>query len=347
MSRKLLITGGAGFIGSTFVAQSIERGDEVIVLDALTYAGNEDNLSWIDGEYSLVKGDICDTPLVKKLLAENNIDAVINFAAESHVDNSINSSNIFIKTNINGTHSMLEACRSYWSGLSGDKKSNFRYIQISTDEVYGSLALDSEEKFSETTSYAPSSPYSASKAAADHLVKAWFETYDLPTIITNCSNNYGPRQYPEKLIPLMISHAISGENLPVYGDGKNIRDWIHVEDHCAGIYLALTKGKPGQTYCFGGKAEENNLNLVNNLCEELDAIHPKKNGESYKEQISFVSDRAGHDLRYAINDTKAEQELGFTRKYDFISGLKSTIQWYLKNQDWQIQLTEKNLKTAP
>jgi dTDP-glucose 4,6-dehydratase len=327
---NVLITGGAGFIGSTFVAQSIQRGDNVIVLDLLTYAGSEANLSWINGKYQLVKGNICDQALVLKLLEENNIGAVVNFAAESHVDNSISASAVFIETNINGTYSMLETSRKYWNDLPAAKKENFRYIQISTDEVFGDLDLETSDKFSENTSYNPSSPYSASKAAADHLAHAWHRTYNMPVIITNCSNNYGPRQFPEKLIPHMISCALAGKPLPIYGDGKNVRDWIHVEDHCSGVYLALTKGAPGESYCFGGNAEKANIDLVNSLCETLDKLAPKKDGSSYKTQITFVKDRAGHDRRYAIDDSKAQKELGFKRKYDFESGLEMTVGWYLE-----------------
>ncbi|MCE3231837.1 MAG: dTDP-glucose 4,6-dehydratase [Rickettsiaceae bacterium] len=324
---NILVTGGAGFIGSTFVAQSAKRGDNIIVLDALTYAGNIDNLKNIPCK--LIQGNICDRQLVDKILREHNIEAVVNFAAESHVDNSINASAVFIETNITGTYTMLEATRNYWNSLPEAKKNNFRYVQISTDEVFGDLELNSDTKFIETTPYAPSSPYSASKAAADHLAHAWHRTYGLPVIITNCSNNYGPRQYPEKLIPHMISCALDGRLLPVYGDGKNVRDWIHVEDHCNGVYLALTKGKLGESYCFGGNAEKSNIDLVNSLCEILDELSPKTNC-SYKSQITFVKDRAGHDRRYAIDDRKAVKELDFTRQYTFDEGLKTTVQWYLE-----------------
>ena len=259
MAKTLLVTGGAGFIGSCFVTQAVALGDTVIVLDLLTYAGHRENLDGIEqpaasgGKYQLVVGSINDGKLVSRLLTEHNVDAIINFAAESHVDNSINSPSIFIETNITGTYTLLEASLAYFRTLSGEKKQQFRYVQISTDEVYGSLG--DTGKFNEETSMRPNSPYSSSKAAGDHLVRAWYETYDLPTIITNCSNNYGPRQYPEKLIPHMITRALAGNTLPVYGDGKNIRDWIHVEDHCRGVRLALEKGLPGQTYCLGGNAE--------------------------------------------------------------------------------------------
>lgn len=325
---NLLVTGGAGFIGSEFVSQCADYGHNVIVLDALTYAGKEENLAGIKCHF--VKGNICDGILVKKLLAEHNIDAVINFAAESHVDNSIESPSVFITTNINGTYTMLEASREYWNSMPSGKKESFRYIQVSTDEVFGDLELDSPEKFTENTPYNPSSPYSSSKAAGDMLAKAWFRTYGFPAIVTNCSNNYGKRQFPEKLIPRMIYCAVNGEALPVYGDGKNVRDWIHVEDHAKGVYLALTKGRTGETYCFGGNAEKANIYLVNRICEILDRKKPKAGGKSYKEQIAFVKDRAGHDRRYAIDDSKAEKELGFKRKYDFETGLEDTVNWYLK-----------------
>ncbi len=332
---NLLVTGGAGFIGSAFVLQSAARGDKVIVLDAMTYAADEANLAGV--KCTLVKGDICNGQLVLKLLNEHKIDAVVNFAAESHVDNSISSPSVFITTNINGTYSMLEASREYWNKLTDDKKAKFRYVQISTDEVFGDLELNEDTKFTEETSYNPSSPYSSSKAAGDLLALAWHRTYGFPVIVTNCSNNYGPRQFPEKLIPHMISCALDGKNLPVYGDGKNVRDWIHVEDHCNGVHLALTKGNVGETYCFGGNAEKANLELVNILCKTLDKVSPRADGKSYKSQITFVKDRAGHDRRYAIDDNKAVKQLGFTRKYNFDDGLKSTIEWYLSNNKFDKQ----------
>ncbi len=342
--RNLLVTGGAGFIGSSFVAQAVSAGHRVIVLDALTYAGHKENLSWIKdspsgGSYELVEGDICDGALVSRLLQGHNIDAVVGFAAESHVDNSISKPSAFIETNINGTYTLLEASRRYWKGLEKEKKNAFRFLQVSTDEVYGSLELDGQDKFSETTPYAPSSPYSASKAAGDHLVHAWHKTYGLPTILTNCTNNYGPRQYPEKLIPLMITRALQGKSLPVYGDGKNVRDWIHVEDHCNGVYLALTNGEVGQTYCLGGNAERNNLEIVHDICAALESLVPHEGGRSYESLITFVPDRPGHDRRYAMDSSKAEREIGFTRKYGFEDGLKSTIQWYLDNSEWCAAVT--------
>lgn len=330
-NNNILVTGGAGFIGSAFVGLCAEQGARIIVLDKLTYAGHRENLEWIEGDWQLIKGDIVDSTLVKKLLAEHDIGAVVNFAAESHVDNSISGPKIFIDTNITGSFALLESCREYWQRLGEQAKVDFRFVQISTDEVYGSLGA--EGKFSETSQIKPNSPYSASKAAADHLARAWFETYGMPTIITHCTNNYGPRQHPEKLIPHMIECALAGKNLPIYGDGKNIRDWIHVEDHCAGIWLALKKGKPGEVYDFGGNAEVENIALVKTLCGELDRLQPKTSG-SYSDQITFVDDRLGHDRRYAIDDSKAEKELGYTRAYKLEDGMKATIMWYLENKDW-------------
>lgn len=338
---NILITGGAGFIGSSFVEKCVNDGNNVTVLDALTYAGHIENLEHIQKNYDFVQGNICDRRVVDKILNEKKIDAVINFAAESHVDNSIASSDIFVETNINGTFVLLEESRRYWEKLKGEKKDNFRYIQISTDEVYGDLELNEDRKFTEETNYNPSSPYSASKAAGDHMTKAWFRTYGLPTLVTNCSNNYGPRQFPEKLIPHMISCALSGEIMPIYGDGENVRDWIHVADHCDGIYLALQKGRLGETYCLGGNAERSNVALVTKLCNILDDLAPKPRG-SYEEQIKFVKDRAGHDRRYAIDDTKAESELGFTRNYDFDEGLQDTVKWYLANTRWCAQVIRKS-----
>jgi dTDP-glucose 4,6-dehydratase len=261
----------------------------------------------------------------------------VNFAAESHVDNSIASPGEFIETNIRGTFTLLDQSLRYFKSLSDGAKRSFRFLQVSTDEVYGSLGPTG--KFSEKTAYAPNSPYSASKASADLLVRAWFHTYALPTITTNCSNNYGPRQFPEKLIPLMIKNALSGKPLPVYGDGGNVRDWIHVEDHCEGVHLALTKGLPGETYCFGGNAEKNNLDVVKTICEILDRTSPRADGKKHESGIQFVTDRLGHDRRYAIDDTKAARELGFKRKYDFETGIAATIAWYLENSAWIAAVT--------
>jgi len=342
--KTLLVTGAAGFIGSSFVAQAVERGHKVVVLDALTYAGHKENLDWIQpsgagGSQQLVVGSITDAPFVEKLIKEHQPDAILNFAAESHVDNSITGPGAFIHTNIMGVYTLLEAARAYWKSLEGKRKEQFRFLQVSTDEVYGSLG--DTGKFHEEMPMKPNSPYSASKAAGDHLVRAWFHTYGLPGIVTNCSNNYGPRQFPEKLIPHMITRALAGQSLPVYGDGKNIRDWIHVEDHCEGVYLALSKGKPGETYCFGGNAERMNIDLVKTLCATLEEMAPRKDARKYESLIAFVPDRPGHDRRYAIDDTKAVKELGFKRQYTFEDGLRQTVKWYLENAAWCTAVTGK------
>jgi dTDP-glucose 4,6-dehydratase len=331
--RSLLVTGGAGFIGSSFVELALKSGYRVRVLDALTYAGHLANLEHLpQGAVEVVQGDIRDRALVLDQLQRTRATALVNFAAESHVDRSISGPAVFIETNVLGTCALLQASSHYWSELSPSAKESFRYLQISTDEVFGALGPDG--RFSEATPYAPNSPYSASKASGDHLVRAWKHTYGLPTLITNCSNNYGPRQFPEKLIPRMIQCAIQGEPLPVYGDGSNVRDWIHVEDHCRGLMLALEKGIPGETYCFGGNAERRNLDVVKMICRELDHLRPRGEGNSYESSITFVEDRMGHDWRYAIDDAKAQVELGFTRNYDFETGLTATVQWYLDHQDW-------------
>lgn len=332
--KTIIVTGGAGFIGSNFVDRAMAKGYRVIVLDALTYAGYMGNLdAWkTNPNFRFVEGDILDYPLVLGLLKEHSAHALINFAAESHVDRSITGPDAFVQTNITGTSRLLVAAREYWQSLNATEAQAFRYVQISTDEVYGSLGATG--KFSEKSNYEPNSPYSASKAGADHLVRAWHHTYGLPTITTHCSNNYGPRQYPEKLIPLMIQSALNGKPLPVYGDGKNIRDWIHVRDHCEGILLALEKGHPGGTYCFGGNAERPNIDIVAAICEILDANKPRADRKSYREQIKFVEDRLGHDRRYAIDDTLAQKELGFRRSVTLNEGLQETIEWYMANQDW-------------
>lgn len=332
--RVLLVTGGAGFIGSNFVQKAVELGHRVIVLDAFTYAGRKENLEGFSGleNFELIVGDICDGALVLDKMKSLGIDTVINFAAESHVDRSITGASAFIQTNIVGTYTLLNASLQYWRTLGEPHKSRFRYIQVSTDEVYGSLG--EEGKFSETSPKSPNSPYAASKAAGDHLVQAWHHTYGLPTIITNCSNNYGPRQFPEKLIPYMISCALSSRPLPVYGDGANVRDWIHVSDHCDGLLLALERGRPGATYCFGGNAERRNLDVVRAICSELDKWSPRPDGKKHESAITFIHDRPGHDRRYAIDDALAQRELGFTRNYDFEKGLADTVRWYLDNADW-------------
>lgn len=339
MSKKYLVTGAAGFIASTYVRQRLADGESIVVLDKMTYAGHPENLTGCEAlakangaTFEIVVGDIADAKLVGELLAKHRPNAVVNFAAESHVDNSISNPGEFIETNIRGTFVLLDQSFKFFSNLSEAAKKDFRFLQVSTDEVYGSLGPNG--KFSETTPYAPNSPYSASKASADLLVRAWYHTYSLPTITTNCSNNYGPRQFPEKLIPLMITNAVSGKPLPVYGDGGNIRDWIHVEDHCLGVHLALMQGHPGETYCFGGNAERNNLDVVREICATLDELAPRKDGKKHDAGIAFVKDRLGHDRRYAIDDTKASIELGFKRQYGFETGLRQTIEWYLENQAW-------------
>lgn len=345
MKEIIIVTGGAGFIGSCFVSQQVESGKRVIVLDALTYSGHRGNLEWIPaskdgGSWQLVHGDIRDGALLSKLLREYNPIAIVDFAAESHVDNSILRPAAFIETNIVGCYTLLETTRSYYETLSGDAKARFRFLHISTDEVYGSLG--DEGKFTEEWPMRPNSPYSASKAAGDMLCRAWFHTYGLPVIVTNCTNNYGARQFPEKLIPLMITTALAGKKLPIYGDGKNIRDWIHVEDHCTGVALALENGRIGETYAFGGDAEKNNIQVVDTICDILDELRPRSDGKSYKEQKHFVPDRLGHDRRYAIDDSKAQHELGFHRKHSFASGIKATVEWYLQNAEWCAAVTQKD-----
>lgn len=336
--KTLIVTGAAGFIGCNFVRLAISSGYKVVGFDALTYAGHKENLEGIDPKkFTLVIGDIRDPKAVQKLFSDHKPDAILNFAAESHVDRSIEDPLVFVETNVVGTANLLHNSLAYWQA---SKKQDFRYVQVSTDEVYGSLGETG--KFKETTPVDPSSPYSASKTGADHLVKAWQHTYGLPAVITRCSNNYGPFQYPEKLIPHMIHCAVTGKALPVYGEGKNVRDWIHVEDHCRGILLALEKGESGGVYNLGGNAERRNLDLVKTLCAELDRLRPRKDGKSYSEQITFVKDRLGHDLRYAIDDTHSKSTLGFERKHDFETGLKDTIRWYLENEKWRDQVLKGN-----
>jgi len=325
----ILVTGGAGFIGSNFVIDWLNQSDETIInLDKLTYAGNLENLSSLanDRRHVFVKGDIVDQTLVTHLLQEHKPRALVHFAAESHVDRSIENPDTFITTNIMGTHNLLACSLAY---ANNDKE--FRFLHVSTDEVYGSLGPD-DPAFTELHPYQPNSPYSASKAASDHLVRAYFHTYGLPVLTSNCSNNYGPRQFPEKLIPLMIKNAISEKALPIYGDGANIRDWLYVGDHCAAIRCILEKGRPGETYNIGGKTEKNNKELVASVCETLDQLRPKSNGCSYKEMITFVQDRKGHDFRYAINPQKIECELNWLPAHDFEQGLKKTVEWYLNNE---------------
>ncbi len=332
----ILVTGGAGFIGSNFVLDWFAQSDEAVInLDNLTYAGNLENLAALKGDprHIFVQGDIGDASVVAKLLAEYRPRAVVNFAAESHVDRSIHGPEDFIQTNIVGTFHLLEAVRAYWSGLVDAEKSGFRFLHVSTDEVYGSLAKD-EPAFSETHRYEPNSPYSASKAASDHLVRAYHHTYGLPVLTTNCSNNYGPYHFPEKLIPLMIVNALAGKPLPVYGDGQQIRDWLYVKDHCSAIRSVLEKGRLGEVYNVGGWNEKANLDIVHTVCALLDELSSRVDGKSYREQIAFVTDRPGHDRRYAIDARKIERELGWKPAETFETGIRKTVRWYLENQDW-------------
>ncbi len=329
----VLVTGGAGFIGSNFVLQWLaEENSPVVNLDKLTYAGNLDNLASEkdNPNHIFVQGDIQDAELLRKLFSEHKPTAVVHFAAESHVDRSISGPEAFIQTNLVGTYQLLEAARQYWSQLSEDAQAQFRFLHVSTDEVYGSLS-PTDPAFSETTPYQPNSPYSASKAGSDHLVRAYHHTYGLPTLTTNCSNNYGPLQYPEKLIPLMINTALAEKPLPVYGDGSNIRDWLYVGDHCRAIRTVLANGKVGEVYNIGGNAEMSNLDVVKTLCALLDKRRPRANGASYAELISFVEDRLGHDWRYAIDANKIATELGWQPQETFETGFAKTIDWYLDN----------------
>ncbi len=329
-----LVTGGAGFIGGNFVLEAVADDVKIVNLDALTYAGNLDTLSPLDGHpgHVFVQGDIGDRALVAKLLDEHRPHAIVNFAAESHVDRSIDDPAAFVHTNVVGTLALLEAARDYWKSLQGDAKTDFRFLHVSTDEVYGSLG--DSGKFSETTAYAPNSPYSASKAASDHLVRAFHHTYGLPVLTTNCSNNYGPYQFPEKLIPLVIAKAIAGEPLPVYGDGKNVRDWLYVGDHCSAIRAVLARGRPGETYNVGGDAERQNIEVVETICALLDERRPRADGKPRKSQIAFVKDRPGHDRRYAIDASKLQGELGWKPAHTFERGIADTVDWYLSHQDW-------------
>ena len=332
----LLVTGGAGFIGSNFVLDWLAQSDELVInLDKLTYAGNLENLASLkdDPRHLFVKGDIGDYDLVSRLLAEHQPRAVVNFAAESHVDRSIHGPGEFIQTNIVGTFQLLEAVRGYWGGLPDERKTAFRLLHVSTDEVYGSLGK-TDPAFTETNRYEPNSPYSASKAASDHLVRAYHHTYGLPVLTTNCSNNYGPYHFPEKLIPLLIVNSLAGKPLPVYGDGQQIRDWLYVKDHCSAIRCVLEKGKVGETYNVGGWNEKPNLEIVHTVCALLDELRPRPDGKPYKDQITYVTDRPGHDRRYAIDARKLERELGWKPAETFETGIRKTVQWYLDNQPW-------------
>jgi dTDP-glucose 4,6-dehydratase len=332
----ILVTGGAGFIGANFVLDWLTQSDEAIInLDKLTYAGNLENLASLqaDTRHTFIRGDIGDADLVASLLNEHKPRAIINFAAESHVDRSIHGPEDFIQTNIVGTFRLLEAVRAYWSGLNNETKQGFRFLHVSTDEVYGSLDKG-EPAFSETHRYEPNSPYSASKAASDHLVRAYHHTYGLPVLTTNCSNNYGPYHFPEKLIPLMIVNALAGKSLPVYGDGRQIRDWLYVKDHGSAIRRVLEAGRVGEVYNIGGCNEKPNIEIVHTVCALLDELRPRIDGKSYREQIAYVTDRPGHDRRYAIDAGKIDHELGWKPAETFETGIRKTVQWYLDNQSW-------------
>ncbi|WP_238878611.1 dTDP-glucose 4,6-dehydratase [Achromobacter xylosoxidans] len=338
---SIIVTGGAGFIGSNFVLDWLAQSDEpVITLDKLTYAGNPDNLSSLkdDARHRLVHGDIGDADLVTQLLAEHKPRAVLNFAAESHVDRSIHGPGEFIQTNIVGTFHLLESVRAYWSALPDAERAAFRFLHVSTDEVYGSLSK-TDPAFKETNRYEPNSPYSASKAASDHLVRAYHHTYGLPVLTTNCSNNYGPYHFPEKLIPLVIHNALAGKPLPIYGDGQQIRDWLYVQDHCSAIRRVLEAGRLGETYNIGGWNEKANLEVVHTLCALLDELSPRADGQSYATQITFVKDRPGHDRRYAIDATRLERELGWKPTETFETGIRKTVAWYLANPQWVANIT--------
>lgn len=341
MNKTILVTGGAGFIGSNFVLAWVKQSlGTVVNLDKLTYAGNRDNLVSLgnDASHVFVHGDIGDRHLVEKLLATHKPYAVVNFAAESHVDRSIHGPEDFIQTNVVGTFHLLEAVRAYWNGLDAAHKKDFRFLHVSTDEVYGSLGKE-DPPFTEKTPYAPNSPYSASKAASDHLVRSYHHTYGLPTLTTNCSNNYGPRHFPEKLIPLVIHNALTGKPLPIYGNGQQIRDWLYVEDHCTAIRRVLEAGRVGEVYNIGGWNEKPNIEVVRTLCRILDRKKPRADGRTYAEQITYVEDRLGHDQRYAIDATKIDNELGWKPLETFETGIEKTVDWFLQNQDWVNNVT--------
>lgn len=332
----ILVTGGAGFIGANFVLDWIaQSGEAVVNLDKLTYAGNLETLASLNDNpgHVFVQGDIGDSALVDKLLAEHKPRAVVNFAAESHVDRSIHGPEDFVQTNVLGTFRLLESVRGYWNALPADEKAAFRFLHVSTDEVYGSLSA-TDSAFTEENKYEPNSPYSASKAASDHLVRAWHHTYGLPVMTTNCSNNYGPFHFPEKLIPLMIVNALAGKPLPVYGDGMQVRDWLYVKDHCSAIRRVLEAGRLGETYNVGGWNEKPNIEIVNTICALLDELHPRADGKSYREQVTYVTDRPGHDRRYAIDAGKLERQLSWKPAETFETGIRKTVEWYLANGEW-------------
>ena len=341
MSESIIVTGGAGFIGSNFILQWLaEESASVINLDCLTYAGNAANLASLGGNprYEFVRGDINDRSLVHRIHHDHQPAAIVHFAAESHVDRSILGPDEFIRTNINGTFSLLSEAKQYWERLAPANQQRFRFLHVSTDEVYGSLG-EKDPSFCETTAYAPNSPYAASKAASDHLVRAYFHTYGLPVLTTNCSNNYGPFQFPEKLIPLVILNALNGEPLPIYGDGKNVRDWLYVGDHCAAIRRVLHHGRPGQTYNIGGRSEQRNLEVVKTICAMLDEFRPDSPFKPHANLVRFVTDRPGHDRRYAIDPHKVEAELEWIPQETFESGIRKTVQWYLNHQPWVQDVT--------
>lgn len=338
----ILVTGGAGFIGANFILEWLKtENSPVLNLDKLTYAGNPENLAsvWNDANYTFVQGDIGDRALVKDLLKKHNPSAIINFAAESHVDRSITGPESFIATNVTGTFHLLDETMAFWQKLSGQEKENFRFLHVSTDEVYGSLSFD-EPPFTESSPFQPNSPYAASKASSDHLIRAYHHTYGLPTLTTNCSNNYGPYQFPEKLIPLIMQNSLQGKPLPIYGDGLNVRDWLYVTDHCEAIRCVLDKGRTGETYNIGGWTEKNNLEVVRTVCGILDKLRPESPFTPHESLITYVKDRPGHDRRYAINAEKIEQELGWRPKETFASGIQKTVQWYLDNEQWSKNVTQ-------
>ena len=335
-TKEIMVTGGAGFIGSNFILEWLKTDKSPIVnFDKLTYAGNLHNLDEIanDGRYRFIHGDICDRPLLSGLLKQSKPRAIVHFAAESHVDRSIHGPDDFVHTNVNGTFSLLEEARAYWAALPDEERSAFRFLHVSTDEVYGSLS-PGDPAFSETTAYAPNSPYSASKAASDHLVRAYHHTYGLPTLTTNCSNNYGPRQFPEKLIPLVILNALNGKPIPVYGDGMNVRDWLFVSDHCEAVRAVLARGRAGETYNIGGNNQKSNLEIVHSICSILDELRPQDPVLPHSKLIAFVPDRPGHDRRYAMDARKIAAELGWHAHQTLESGIRKTVEWYLSNQEW-------------